>query len=149
MLLHTLCWLYNTCCIHGRVHTRCCMYTHWCVVHLSIWYNYPPPSFQDPVCTPDGHLYSKEAIVENLLEQKKAIKRQMAAYEAQLASEQQKVSCLWCAWYHMCVGLQVFIQNCPRTYTLSPAWLSSLHTPPAHTGSRTCSSRRGSKAPCL
>ena len=26
---------------------------------------------QDPVCTPKGHLFSREAILENLLEQKK------------------------------------------------------------------------------
>lgn len=41
--------------------------------------------------TPDGYLYSREAILENLLQQKKAIKRKLAAYEAQQAEEQQKV----------------------------------------------------------
>jgi nitric oxide synthase-interacting protein len=41
--------------------------------------------------TPDGYIYSKEAILENLLQQKKAIKRKLAAYEAQQAEEQQKV----------------------------------------------------------
>jgi nitric oxide synthase-interacting protein len=46
---------------------------------------------KDPVVTPDGYLYSKEAILENLLQQKKAIKRKLAAYEAQQAEEQQKV----------------------------------------------------------
>lgn len=37
----------------------------------------------DPVATPCGYIYSKEAILENLLAQKKAIKRKVAAYEAQ------------------------------------------------------------------
>eukprot|EP00775_Hariotina_reticulata_P008739 gene8739-8919_t len=46
----------------------------------------------DPMATPDGHLYSKEAILENLLQQKKAIKRKLAAYEAQQQEEQQKAS---------------------------------------------------------
>ncbi|WIA18381.1 hypothetical protein OEZ85_009843 [Tetradesmus obliquus] len=46
----------------------------------------------DPVVTPDGYLYSREAILENLLQQKKAIKRKLAAYEAQQAEEQQKAA---------------------------------------------------------
>eukprot|EP00879_Flechtneria_rotunda_P027769 GHRR01029760.1.p1 GENE.GHRR01029760.1~~GHRR01029760.1.p1 ORF type:complete len:291 (+),score=89.66 GHRR01029760.1:231-1103(+) len=45
---------------------------------------------QDPVVTPDGYLYSREAILENLLQQKKAIKRKLAAYEAQQQEEQRK-----------------------------------------------------------
>lgn len=32
----------------------------------------------DPMVTPDGHLYSKEAILENLLAQKKMIKRKVS-----------------------------------------------------------------------
>lgn len=52
-----------------------------CVVHL-----------QDPVCTPDGFLFSKEAIIENLVQQKKAIKRKLAAWEAQQSDDQLKVS---------------------------------------------------------
>jgi nitric oxide synthase-interacting protein len=41
--------------------------------------------------TPEGYLYSREALLENLLQQKKAIKKKLAAYEAQQAEEQQKV----------------------------------------------------------
>ena len=47
---------------------------------------------QDPVCTPDGFLFSKEAIIENLVQQKKAIKRKMAAWEAQQSDDQLKVN---------------------------------------------------------
>lgn len=47
---------------------------------------------QDPVCTPDGFLFSKEAIIENLVQQKKAIKRKLAAWEAQQSDDQLKVS---------------------------------------------------------
>jgi nitric oxide synthase-interacting protein len=46
----------------------------------------------DPVVTPDGYLYSREALLENLLQQKKAIKRRLAAYEAQQAEEAQKAA---------------------------------------------------------
>lgn len=46
---------------------------------------------QDPVCTPEGFLFSKEAIIENLIQQKKAIKRKHAAWEAQQVDDQQKV----------------------------------------------------------
>ncbi len=38
---------------------------------------------QDPMCTPQGVLFSREAILENLLAQKKANKRKLAAWEAQ------------------------------------------------------------------
>ena len=47
---------------------------------------------QDPVCTPEGFIFSKEAIIENLVQQKKAIKRKHAAWEAQQAEDQQKVT---------------------------------------------------------
>jgi nitric oxide synthase-interacting protein len=46
--------------------------------------------------TPDGYLYSREALLENLLQQKKAIKKRQAAYEAQQQDEAQKV-CV-CGW---------------------------------------------------
>lgn len=46
----------------------------------------------DPVCTPDGIIYGKEAIVENLLEQRKAIKRKLAAWEAQNEEERQQAT---------------------------------------------------------
>ncbi len=46
---------------------------------------------QDPVCTSEGFLFSKEAIIENLIQQKKAIKRKHAAWEAQQADDHQKV----------------------------------------------------------
>jgi nitric oxide synthase-interacting protein len=48
------------------------------------------------MATPDGYIYSKEAILENLLQQKKAIKRKLAAFEAQQQEEQQKVRCTSC-----------------------------------------------------
>lgn len=38
---------------------------------------------QDPMCTPAGVVFSREAILENLLAQKKANKRKLAAWEAQ------------------------------------------------------------------
>lgn len=41
--------------------------------------------------TPDGHLYSREAILANLLQQKKAIKRKTAEWEAQQKAEADKV----------------------------------------------------------
>ncbi|KAL4451668.1 hypothetical protein ABPG75_007330 [Micractinium tetrahymenae] len=44
----------------------------------------------DPVCTPKGFLFSREAILENLLEQKKANKRKLAAWEAQQAEDARK-----------------------------------------------------------
>lgn len=46
----------------------------------------------DPMVTPDGYLYSREALLENLLQQKKAIKKKLAAYEAQQQDEQQKAA---------------------------------------------------------
>ena len=36
---------------------------------------------RDPVVTPEGYIYSREAILENLLMQKKAIRREMSKYE--------------------------------------------------------------------
>ena len=48
---------------------------------------------QDPVCTPSGVLYSREAILESLLEQKKGNKRKFAAWKAEQLEELQKVSC--------------------------------------------------------
>ena len=48
-------------------------------------------ALQDPVCTPDGYMFSREAILENLLQQKKANKRRYAAWEAQQQDEQRKV----------------------------------------------------------
>jgi hypothetical protein len=50
--------------------------------------------------TPDGYLYSREALLENLLQQKKAIKKKTAAYEAQQQDELQKVGAANC-----CVAL--------------------------------------------
>lgn len=35
----------------------------------------------DPVCCPDGYIFSREAILENLLAQKKANKKKLAAWE--------------------------------------------------------------------
>jgi len=42
------------------------------------------------VCTPKGFLFSREAILENLLEQKKANKRKLAAWETQQADDARK-----------------------------------------------------------
>ncbi|MEW5299194.1 MAG: hypothetical protein WDW36_002232 [Sanguina aurantia] len=44
----------------------------------------------DPVVTPEGHLYSKEAILENLLAQKKAIRKRVVAFEAQQQAASDK-----------------------------------------------------------
>lgn len=41
--------------------------------------------------TPYGHLYSKEAILQNLLRQKKELKKKLAAWEAAQAAEAKKV----------------------------------------------------------
>lgn len=49
-------------------------------------------SVQDPVCTPDGIIYSREAILESLLEQKKTNKRKFAAWKAEQDEELQKVA---------------------------------------------------------
>lgn len=46
----------------------------------------------DPVSTPDGFIFSKEAIIENLLAQKKAYKRKLAAWETSQADERRKES---------------------------------------------------------
>ena len=44
----------------------------------------------DPVCCPYGFIFSREAILENLLAQKKANKKKKAAWEAQQLREKQK-----------------------------------------------------------
>ena len=46
--------------------------------------------------------------MENLLEQKKAFKRRLAAWEAQQATQQAKVRnrglvAQWCSWYCWCI----------------------------------------------
>mmetsp|Transcript_5486 Transcript_5486/g.9493 ORF Transcript_5486/g.9493 Transcript_5486/m.9493 type:complete len:322 (-) Transcript_5486:741-1706(-) len=46
----------------------------------------------DPVVTPHGHLFSKEAILQNLLAQKKAIRKKMAAWEAAQEGKAKKAS---------------------------------------------------------
>jgi len=81
-------------------------------------------SLQDPVCTPEGFLFSKEAIIENLIQQKKAIKRKHAAWEAQQADDHQKVylsavstacsghRCCFC----ICCMLQLLLQLLPREH---------------------------------
>lgn len=51
----------------------------------------PPPAAQDPVAGPSGHIFSREAILENLLAQKKANKRKLKAWEAQQREEARKV----------------------------------------------------------
>jgi len=46
----------------------------------------------DPVVTPNGYIYSKEAILQNLLAQKKAIKKKTAAWEAAQQAEAKKAA---------------------------------------------------------
>ncbi len=70
-------------CQHSLLH----MHKQKIVVHLIV-------CVQDPVCTPEGFLFSKEAIIENLIQQKKAIKRKHAAWEAQQSDDQQKAGCM-------------------------------------------------------
>lgn len=45
---------------------------------------------EDPVVGPSGHVFSREAILENLLAQKKANKRKLKAWEAQQQEERRK-----------------------------------------------------------
>nr|XP_042130610.1 nitric oxide synthase-interacting protein isoform X2 [Peromyscus maniculatus bairdii] len=44
----------------------------------------------DPVVTPDGYLYEREAILEYILHQKKEIARQVKAYEKQRAARREE-----------------------------------------------------------
>ena len=44
----------------------------------------------DPVSCPEGHVFSREAILENLLAQKKANRRALAAWELQCKEEEQR-----------------------------------------------------------
>nr|XP_034342667.1 nitric oxide synthase-interacting protein isoform X2 [Arvicanthis niloticus] len=44
----------------------------------------------DPVVTPDGYLYEREAILEYILRQKKEIARQMKAYEKQRGARREE-----------------------------------------------------------
>ena len=48
-------------------------------------------TLQDPVCTPDGYVFSRDAIIENLAAQKKANKRKLAAWEEQQDDARRKV----------------------------------------------------------
>ena len=50
---------------------------------------FPP---QDPVITPEGYVFSREAILEYFLSQKKVQKKKVAAWEAQQQEEATKVS---------------------------------------------------------
>lgn len=45
---------------------------------------------RDPVVTPDGYLYDKEAILECLLHQKKEVARKMKAFEKQKRKTEQE-----------------------------------------------------------
>jgi len=65
---------------HTHTYTHTYTHTHTKQTHL-----------QDPVVTPQGVLYSREAILENLLSQKKAIKKKLAAWEAAQAADAKKV----------------------------------------------------------
>ncbi|KAB0350342.1 hypothetical protein FD754_015199 [Muntiacus muntjak] len=48
----------------------------------------------DPVVTPDGYLYEREAILEYILHQKKEIARQMKAYEKQRGARREEQKAL-------------------------------------------------------
>lgn len=45
---------------------------------------------REPVITPDGYLYDKEAILESLLHQKKEVARKMKAFEKQKRKEEEE-----------------------------------------------------------
>jgi len=47
---------------------------------------------KDPVCTPDGYLYEREAILTNLLKQKRKIAKQEKAYSKQNAEKPDNVA---------------------------------------------------------
>ena len=44
----------------------------------------------DPVCCPQGYIFSREAILENLLVQKKNIKKKMAAWQKATLEQTQR-----------------------------------------------------------
>ena len=55
--------------------------------------------WQDPVCTPEGFVYSRDAIIENLGAQKKMAKRKLAAWEQQQEEAHRRVrSCDLLYW---------------------------------------------------
>ena len=59
------------------------------------------------MCTPDGYIYSREAILESLLQQKKSNKRKYAAWEVQQQDELRK-ACLsnpTVPAYHPCAAV--------------------------------------------
>lgn len=47
-------------------------------------------AFLSPLCSPDGYLYEREAILEYILHQKKEIARQMKAYEKQRGARREE-----------------------------------------------------------
>ena len=57
---------------------------------------------QEPMCTPQGMLFSREAILENLLAQKKANKRKLATWEAQQETLAREVCRTTCALHPRC-----------------------------------------------
>jgi hypothetical protein len=78
---------------------------------------------QDPVVTPDGYLFSREAILENLLQQKKAIKRKLDAWERSQQEEEEKVG-EYCKFFVHCTTsstvnvLSTERQDTPHLYLL-------------------------------
>ena len=56
------------------------------------------------MCTPDGYVFSRDALIENLAAQKKANKRKLAAWEEQQDDSRRKV----------CLGLLVW-RSTPRS----------------------------------
>lgn len=79
----------------------------------------------DPMITPDGYVFSREAILENLLQQKKAIKRKLAAWEAQQQEGADLVR--GTPALHRCGAMPPCLAGAPA------AWRAMQHAPrPTH-----------------
>ena len=90
------------------------------------------------MCTPSGYLFSREAILENLLDQKKANKRKLAAWEAQQAEDARKQVRegdwrMACAWGGSAggVGMLVYFRRCVNNTRDPPPAATAAPPPPA------------------
>jgi hypothetical protein len=63
-----------------------CLYSHASKLNLGIL----DFCYRDAMITPDGYIFDKESILSYIVEQKKAQKRQMKAYEKYLEMEEAK-----------------------------------------------------------
>ena len=113
----------------------------------------PPP--QDPVCTPKGFLFSREAILENLLEQKKGNKRKLAAFEAQQKDDARKLVRACCRMEGGGMGVPWLAGTCrqpvlPRSCLCARLQAHSRSSPTAFssTGRQGCD-RAGGGAACV